>query len=144
MSQQEIGSVSAAWCCSSRVHTRRASSAPAAAESMVSALRSSIYRSPAGRCNGNNFHLPIAPEILHYAISKSSEVLRRIALWTCRPIKTKINDDNDGASATIGRSPAICLARIRCRIDAVWRSDQGLSELRLYGRTYRTLRLLSQ
>ena len=60
------------------------------------------------------------------------------------PVKVKINDDNDGVSATIGRSPAICLARIRCRIDAVWRSDQSLFELRLYGRTYRTLRPLSQ
>ena len=61
-------------------------------------------------------------------------------------IKAKKNDGNDGVSTTIRRSPANCSARIRrCRkIDAVWRSGPGLFELRLYGRTYRTMGLLSQ
>jgi hypothetical protein len=48
-------------------------------------------------------------------------------------IKAKKNDGDEGVSATIRRSPANCLARIQWRIDAVWRSGQGLFELRLYG-----------
>ena len=38
----------------------------------------------------------------------------------------------DGVSAAIRRSPANCSARIRWRIDADWRSGQGLFELHLH------------
>jgi hypothetical protein len=50
-------------------------------------------------------------------------------------IRAKKNDGNDGVSATIRRSLANCSACIqfRWRLDAVWRSGQGLFELRLYG-----------